>query len=339
MYLECERYQRPVIYKHGTGHEKYFKNPDCAFCYLESETIKNDTSCYQKQKTRLLQKLSNKQDSENPEPEAPTDETLELLQDQIVRNTLKYTPSSISILINFGVDDQHLQYNADNFENYCLPHQMWDPFREQCSANYCNSKFNLDQIACIDQTQGNQLYNPDPMPITPDVNLDFTVYVSPNKTNDKVDSITKELLDKFGDEFADTLYIPSNRIYNVTVTHIGILNKTSKTEIANLIVDIEIALLNELYWNDTIHYEKAQEMADEINEAVTVHELNVSLTLTETSNPTDSNDNSIDNIVSTCADLIGRDQLNLDIDGSLVRIVTIKETAITKESKITEWCR
>ena len=113
----------------------------------------------------------------------------------------------------------------------------------------------------------------------------------------------------------------------------------SKTEIANMIVAIEIALLNELYWNDTIHYEKAQEMADEINEAVTVHELNVSLTLAETPDPTDSNNSPIDNIVSTCADLIGRDQLNLDIDGSLVRIVTIRETAITKESKITEWCR
>ena len=331
--LECERYQRPVIYKKGNEQQKYFKNPDCAFCYLESESIKNDTDCYQKQNTRLFL-LADKAES----PEGPTNETLVLLQDQIVRNTLKYTPSSISILINFGVDDQHLQYNADNFKDNCLPNQIWDPFHEKCIMHYCNSKFTLDEITCINQThEGDQNYNPDPVPITPDVRLNFTVYVSTNGTNDKVDTITKTLLSNFSDTFENALLIPKGRISNVTVEHDRVINTTSKTEIANMIVEIEKVMLNELCWNGTIHYQKALDMADEITEDVTVHVLSVALTLAETDDFKDHT--SIDNIVSSCADLIGRDQLNLYINGTPVRIVTIKETAITEESEITEWCR
>ena len=236
------------------------------------------------------------------------------------------------------MDDQHLQYNADNFKDNCLPNQIWDPFHEKCIMHYCNSKFTLDEITCINQThEGDQNYNPDPVPITPDVRLNFTVYVSTNGTNDKVDTITKTLLNGFGKEFCNSLFITEDRVSNVTVEHIDVKNTTSKTEIANMIVEIEKVMLNELCWNGTIHYQKALDMADEITEDVTVHVLSVSLTLAETS---DFNDcTSIDNIVSSCAHLIGRDQLNLYIDGTQVRIVTIKETAITEESEITEWCR
>ena len=236
------------------------------------------------------------------------------------------------------MDDQHLQYNADNFQGHCLPNQIWDPFQEKCIMHYCNSKFTLDEITCINQThEGDQFYNPDPVPITPDVRLNFTVYVSTNGTNDKVDTITKKLLNNFGEKFSDALFIPEDRISNVTVEHIYVINKTSKTEIANMIVEIEKVMLNELCWNGTIHYQKALDMADEITEDVTVHVLSVALTLAETDDFKDHT--SIDNIVSSCADLIGRDQLNLYINGTPVRIVTIKETAITEESEITEWCR
>ena len=115
------------------------------------------------------------------------------------------------------MDDQHLQYNADNFQGHCLPNQIWDPFQEKCIMHYCNSKFTLDEITCINQThEGDQFYNPDPVPITPDVRLNFTVYVSTNGTNDKVDTITKKLLNNFGEKFSDALFIPEDRISNGT---------------------------------------------------------------------------------------------------------------------------
>ena len=70
---------------------------------------------------------------------------------------------------------------------------------------------------------------------------------------------------------------------------------------------------------------------------MTVHEFQVSLRLDEISKP--NNEGSIDSVVSMCADLIGRDKLNLNIDETLVRIVTIRETAIAEGSKLTHWCR
>ena len=41
------------------------------------------------------------------------------------RNTIDYgIPASISVLINFGLDDKHIQYSADNLEHGCTIKQV-----------------------------------------------------------------------------------------------------------------------------------------------------------------------------------------------------------------------
>ena len=41
------------------------------------------------------------------------------------RNTIDYgIPASISVLINFGLNDKHIQYSADNLEHGCTMKQV-----------------------------------------------------------------------------------------------------------------------------------------------------------------------------------------------------------------------
>ena len=142
---------------------------------------------------------------------------------------------------------------------------------------------------------------------------------------------------EFGQKFADKLNVPRSRVSNVTVKHIDLRNFTTNEELRNKIVEIQMILMDQGYWNDTIEANKTMDIADGVEEEVTVHEFQVSLRLAETSTP--NSESSIDSVVSMCADLIGRDKLNLNIDETLVRIVTIRETAIAEGSKLTHWCR
>ena len=70
--------------------------------------------------------------------------TYQLFEENMIKNTFKYTPQSISILINFGVDDKHVLYNTDNYEHNCSDVQLYDPFSKTCRTVFCNSKFDLD---------------------------------------------------------------------------------------------------------------------------------------------------------------------------------------------------
>ena len=71
---------------------------------------------------------------------------LQLFEENMIKNTFKYTPQSISILINFGVADKHVLYSSDNYEHNCSDVQLYDPFSDTCRTVFCNSKFDLDGI-------------------------------------------------------------------------------------------------------------------------------------------------------------------------------------------------
>ena len=143
---------------------------DCAHCELGSNWG-NLTQCFPKKNVGnkvLTTTTSNNVNDNNPssslillktefEIGAPFEEIdfdhdemdphlLQLFEENMIKNTFKYTPQSISILINFGVADKHVLYSSDNYEHNCSDVQLYDPFSDTCRTVFCNSKFDLDGI-------------------------------------------------------------------------------------------------------------------------------------------------------------------------------------------------
>lgn len=87
---------------------------------------------------------------------ADFNESLSLFQSMMVKNSQKYVPNSISILINFGFSNQHLYYNAAEEAQICAAYQLWDPFSQVCRDIYCHSNFELAGLTCISWPSGGE---------------------------------------------------------------------------------------------------------------------------------------------------------------------------------------
>ena len=185
----CQSYQYPLIHHSGgmhSGTKRYFKNMDCADCILAN--WHNGTGCLHKNDTAelgpkynvssriMFDHLALIKDLDKTDK----NESLRQFQENMIKNTVKYTPISISVLINFGFYDQHFLYNTENIQHHCLRYQIWDPFTRICRTVFCSADFNLAEVSCLDTggwINGSGLYESEPVPISSDVLLQFTVYV------------------------------------------------------------------------------------------------------------------------------------------------------------------
>ena len=87
-----------------------------------------------------------------PQPTSNVDknESLRQFQAMMTKNTMpKYTPNSISILINFGFYDSHFYYNAEAKKHDCDQRQLWDPFSGLCRTIYCSTYFTFKDLKCL----------------------------------------------------------------------------------------------------------------------------------------------------------------------------------------------
>ena len=57
-------------------------------------------------------------------------------------------PDSISILINFGTEKDHILYDADSTNHECGTGQIWDPFSRACRDIFCSTDQVLEQFTC-----------------------------------------------------------------------------------------------------------------------------------------------------------------------------------------------
>ena len=113
------------------------------------------------------------------------------------RNTIDYgIPASISVLINFGLNDKHIQYSADNLEHGCTMQQVstiigqlfsnlgctkeffsaqiWDPFAGVCRDVYCPAEFDLTSFTCLNPDGVNgSIYDEEPMTVRLFINCFF----------------------------------------------------------------------------------------------------------------------------------------------------------------------
>ena len=89
-------------------------------------------------------------------PHADYDPDSRTLADSIMANTFNYgLPESISVMINFGVEDKHIMYSADNWIHGCTDQELWDPFSQVCREVYCASDFDLVNFECVGDSIGN----------------------------------------------------------------------------------------------------------------------------------------------------------------------------------------
>ena len=85
-----------------------------------------------------------------PTSNVDKNESLRQFQAMMTKNTMpKYTPNSISILINFGFYDSHFYYNAEAKKHDCDPRQLWDPFSKVCRTIYCSTYFTFKDLKCL----------------------------------------------------------------------------------------------------------------------------------------------------------------------------------------------
>ena len=118
--------------------------------------------------------------------------------------------------------------------------------------------------------------------------------------------------------------------------NLSILCLYSSYDIRNQTIDLMNILLNESVWNtdDLLHAEETLIMSEKVSETTTVFVFNVSLILKDSQNATTS-----DYISAQSTEFIGMNKLTLNIGNLLIRIVSIHEQTITKDSDLVEWCR
>ena len=83
----------------------------------------------------------------------------------------------------------------------------------------------------LNDSGGGSLYQPDPVPISADVLLNFTVYVEVDDTISASD-LTERLQIYFGQAFAAKLMISHDRIFDVSVVYAG--DETFNTRVSIL---------------------------------------------------------------------------------------------------------
>jgi hypothetical protein len=64
-------------------------------------------------------------------------------------------PESISILINYGTETNHILYDASQANHNCSQIQIWDPFSEVCRDVYCAADMDLVEYECQGEENNN----------------------------------------------------------------------------------------------------------------------------------------------------------------------------------------
>ena len=64
-------------------------------------------------------------------------------------------PDSISILINYGTENNHILYDASHVTHNCSHVQIWDPFSEICRDVYCAANMDLVEYDCQGEPNNN----------------------------------------------------------------------------------------------------------------------------------------------------------------------------------------
>lgn len=333
-----------IHFDHESGERIIYRNGDCASCDLGDEW-RNKTSCLNKTSASssllISTKLLHFEKIQSPLLILDRNESLRQFQENMIKNTFKYTPESISILINFGFYDKHFLYSAESHLHNCQPYQIWDPFSKVCRTLFCSSKFDLGDLSCIDDSDGagngESILDPNPVPVSSNVELNMTVYIKFD--NDTSEDIIATLYANFTTAFAHILMISPSRISNISVIYDGIKNFTTRNETINQIIVASLILLKEGYWEDTdlIHDENEfTDMVNEIVESNKVHVLNVNFQLNETAADVLM---TTDRIVALIAELIGTDSLMIKVGLFDVRIVSVHEKTTAEKSELEAWCR
>lgn len=199
-------------------------------------------------------------------------------QNEWMKNTQKYTPNSISILINFGLNDKHFFYNAAEDEQYpCqAANELWDPFSRICRPTFCNANFNLQELSCKNDRFGAGFVPPDPIPVEQNVMLNFTVFVQLD-SQPNVENLTLKLQQEFKPAFANKFFISQDRIDDVDVTYVGNRTLATEEEIKGELFQTYLMLLKINYWSldDIIPMDITVEMIEFIKNSNQVHQLQV----------------------------------------------------------------
>ena len=158
--------------------------------------------------------------------------------------------------------------------------------------------------------------------------------------NNSAEDVTEKLENYFSISFANKLSIQHSRISDLEVKYVKNQSSFTQNDIMEQILMAEGSLLGEGFWNipDLITEEELDSLTNEILLYNHIHILEVSLTLNNTEYVV-ANKASVDNIVASCADMIGTGSLILPINGSQVKVVSMSETMLTDKSELQEWCR
>ena len=76
----------------------------------------------------------------------PTKE--DILHGVIVNSHKSAIPESISILINFGYNDDYILFAAENAKHGCNQQQLWDSWSKVCRDIYCVADLVLTDFQC-----------------------------------------------------------------------------------------------------------------------------------------------------------------------------------------------
>ncbi len=254
------------------------------------------------------------------------------------KNTQKYTPNSISILINFGLDDQQFMYSHDD-QKCPEQNEYWDPFSKICRQIHCTANFDSFDLNCLDEGNSSIDYkHSNPLPVDSSLALlQFTVYVQVGNQSSK--DLTGEIQRQFAGKFVTKLFISKERISDVNVTYLGNLTFTTSEEVRDQIRQAYLGLLYNGHWGmeDIIHLNDTIHIIDQVEAANHVHKLNVELKLKESE---DFEAMTIDYIVHQCAEMIGLDSLSFNInEDTQLRIVSLHEETLSNSNQLMDWCR
>lgn len=249
----CDGYMEPLSYGNLT-HRKRYRNPACLLC-------DNDhvdwmlADCFVPDVESHLLGPRKRVKSGHPHfplrPPMDYDPDSRTMADSIMANTFNYgLPESISVMINFGVEDKHIMYSAENWAHGCTQDELWDPFSQVCREVYCASDFDLVNFECVgDSIGGNGSSSSVEPPITlpsTDVIINLTILAVGVNVSDPDVYLTPLISAEFASSFASMFMISEERISNLLVTYNRTRVLSTSEDIINELVNSTFDLLEQL---------------------------------------------------------------------------------------------
>lgn len=328
------------------GSSYLYRNQDCLLCEQEQPDI-GRVSCYDPDRIGA-RTVGLGQRRGASSGESSSSSSTVAWYDSMTRNAFDYgIPPSISVLINFGLEDKLIMYAAVNAIHDCRPDQMWDPFSLVCRDVYCATGFDLVQFQCIEDPSEPSLppgaSSPQPV-VLPSSEVSITVAALVfDHFHEEQDDVGAKVESLFADQYAKFCYISPDRVTAVNVTSRGNRTLATHDDVVETLANATYALWAQVGYTTgeaLLSYDELRHLIRTLDQFTDAYEFRVDFLLEEVAANRTVYEATNDEVVAMTAAFISENAFKLSLDEVLnLRITSMYERALYTAEELYEWCR